>query len=347
MEAKIDQVLDGSFLDALGLSASTSNVPNQVVNSLAKQSQGNVLFTLTARYRRIDCVMAGASQTPKQAGPKENEPTPAPPPSAPTTVEKGRCCKLLVVPGPDAPWPVASPHLSPVQSFSFSASIDIPDIAKLSVSLTVSATPTLSRVSRDERCPNKCGDDTMDVGVEVNFEVTMSVSGKFHQVRSGGLLDPSSSALSGTMNFGPRIGGQKVSGGWFRDWGVDFTLGPIKFNKSYDYFIHCEEIDRVMDDGSVLVSTASGPETSASPPLPDTPSPNAAPPAALGTCPNPKPANEVQVDRVPPSRPHYPCPGDHWHCLEYHQVPYPDCRIFKKRTFGGCLAQGAAPPASC
>ncbi|HSB52881.1 MAG TPA: hypothetical protein VLD58_00930, partial [Gemmatimonadales bacterium] len=54
------------------------------------------------------------------------------------------------------------------------------------------------------------------------------------------------------------------------------------------------------------------------------------------TCP-PCPANpDCEVDPVPPSRPHWPCPGDHWHFQVYNQVPYPDCRCFlSSRQFGG------------
>ena len=56
------------------------------------------------------------------------------------------------------------------------------------------------------------------------------------------------------------------------------------------------------------------------------------------TCP-PCPANPAcEVDVVPPSRPHWPCPADHWHYQIYNQVPYPDCRCFlSSRLFGGCI----------
>jgi hypothetical protein len=56
------------------------------------------------------------------------------------------------------------------------------------------------------------------------------------------------------------------------------------------------------------------------------------------TCP-PCPANPpCEVDLVPPSRAHFPCPGDHWHYQVYNQVPYPDCRCFiSSRLFGGCI----------
>jgi type VI secretion system secreted protein VgrG len=35
-----------------------------------------------------------------------------------------------------------------------------------------------------------------------------------------------------------------------------------------------------------------------------------------------------RVDHVPPSRAHYPCPGDHAHLVQMNQVPYPNCRCF-------------------
>lgn len=51
-------------------------------------------------------------------------------------------------------------------------------------------------------------------------------------------------------------------------------------------------------------------------------------------CPAPPP-NEI--DKVPPGRPHHPCPGDHWHYYEYHQNPK-TCQCFGPyRKFGGCL----------
>jgi len=56
------------------------------------------------------------------------------------------------------------------------------------------------------------------------------------------------------------------------------------------------------------------------------------------TCP-PCPANPpCEVDVVPPSRPHFPCPGTHWHYQVYNQRPYPDCTCFiSSRLFGGCI----------
>jgi len=58
-------------------------------------------------------------------------------------------------------------------------------------------------------------------------------------------------------------------------------------------------------------------------------------------CPAPPPP---EIDRVPPSDPHFPCPGDHWHYFEYHQGPPPACICRLVRKFGGCLPQGGFPP---
>jgi RHS repeat-associated protein len=60
-------------------------------------------------------------------------------------------------------------------------------------------------------------------------------------------------------------------------------------------------------------------------------------------CPNPPPP---EIDRVPPSRPHFPCPGDHWHYYEYNQNPV-TCKCYgPKRIFGGCCGAGD-PSAPC
>jgi Domain of unknown function (DUF4157) len=65
--------------------------------------------------------------------------------------------------------------------------------------------------------------------------------------------------------------------------------------------------------------------------------------------PNPAP----QIDRVPPSTPHFPCPGDHWHYQVYNQNPQ-TCQCFLSgRLFGGCCGQPPlhgdprAPAAPC
>jgi len=63
-----------------------------------------------------------------------------------------------------------------------------------------------------------------------------------------------------------------------------------------------------------------------------------------GCCPDCGEPPPPQIDRVPPSRPHFPCPGDHWVYFEYHQSPYPDCTCRLVRRFGGCLSQGGYPP---
>jgi hypothetical protein len=55
--------------------------------------------------------------------------------------------------------------------------------------------------------------------------------------------------------------------------------------------------------------------------------------------PNPAP----RIDRVPPSAPHWPCPGDHWHYQVYNQNPQ-TCQCFLSGwLFGGCLPQGGVP----
>jgi hypothetical protein len=55
--------------------------------------------------------------------------------------------------------------------------------------------------------------------------------------------------------------------------------------------------------------------------------------------PNPPP----EIDRVPPSAPHYPCPGDHWHYRVYNQNPQTcDC-FLSGRLFGGCCGESGAP----
>lgn len=60
-------------------------------------------------------------------------------------------------------------------------------------------------------------------------------------------------------------------------------------------------------------------------------------------CP-PCPANPPpEIDRVPPSRPHFPCPGDHWHYQRYNQNPA-TCKCFLSgRLFGGCCGLPGAP----
>ncbi|WP_437993083.1 eCIS core domain-containing protein [Sorangium sp. So ce145] len=68
--------------------------------------------------------------------------------------------------------------------------------------------------------------------------------------------------------------------------------------------------------------------------------------AATRTCP-PCPAPPgPEIDRVPPSTPHFPCPGDHWHYYVYNQNPV-TCQCFgPRRMFGGCCGIGV-PGAPC
>ena len=63
-----------------------------------------------------------------------------------------------------------------------------------------------------------------------------------------------------------------------------------------------------------------------------------------GCCPDCGTPPPPRIDRVPPSRPDYPCPGDHWVYFEYHQAPYPDCTCRLVRRSGGCVPQGGHPP---
>jgi len=61
------------------------------------------------------------------------------------------------------------------------------------------------------------------------------------------------------------------------------------------------------------------------------------------TCP-PCPANPPpEIDRVPPSDPHFPCPGDHWHYREYNQNPQTCVCHLSGRKFGGCCGTPGAP----
>src|SRR4051812_48750432 len=50
-------------------------------------------------------------------------------------------------------------------------------------------------------------------------------------------------------------------------------------------------------------------------------------------CPPPPPP---RVDRVPPSRPHWPCPGDHMHVFEMNQNPV-TCVCYPKEKEVICL----------
>lgn len=64
--------------------------------------------------------------------------------------------------------------------------------------------------------------------------------------------------------------------------------------------------------------------------------------AACPPCPRPP---NPDVDRVPPSRRHGGCPGDHWHYYEYNQDPVSCICYGPRRRFGGCCV--GAPGAPC
>jgi len=55
-------------------------------------------------------------------------------------------------------------------------------------------------------------------------------------------------------------------------------------------------------------------------------------------CPPLPPPPPCRVDIVPPSVPHYPCPGSHWHYQVWNQGPPPVCQNFLSSWFlGGCI----------
>jgi RHS repeat-associated protein len=72
-------------------------------------------------------------------------------------------------------------------------------------------------------------------------------------------------------------------------------------------------------------------------PIPFPPPPMPAKPCP--PCPAPPPP---QIHRVPPSTPHFPCPGDHWHYFVYNQNPV-TCQCYLQRKFGGCCGTPGAP----
>jgi Domain of unknown function (DUF4157) len=57
-------------------------------------------------------------------------------------------------------------------------------------------------------------------------------------------------------------------------------------------------------------------------------------------CPAPPP---IDIDRVPPSTPHFPCLGDHWHYYQYNQNPVTCACYGPRRMFGGCCGFPGAP----
>jgi len=55
-------------------------------------------------------------------------------------------------------------------------------------------------------------------------------------------------------------------------------------------------------------------------------------------CPPLPPPPPCRVDLVPPSIPHYPCPGSHWHYQVWNQGPPPACQNFLSSWYlGGCI----------
>jgi transglutaminase-like putative cysteine protease len=55
-------------------------------------------------------------------------------------------------------------------------------------------------------------------------------------------------------------------------------------------------------------------------------------------CPPLPPPPPCRVDIVPPSVPHYPCPGSHWHYQVWNQGPPPACTNFPSSWYlGGCI----------
>ena len=54
-------------------------------------------------------------------------------------------------------------------------------------------------------------------------------------------------------------------------------------------------------------------------------------------CPPGGPSPNTRIDTVPPSAPHFPCPGDHWHFRVYNQDPV-TCKCYPSSwLFGGCF----------
>ena len=58
-------------------------------------------------------------------------------------------------------------------------------------------------------------------------------------------------------------------------------------------------------------------------------------------CPPCRPAPPPKIHRVPPSKPHFPCPGDHYHYFTVHQAPPPSCKCRTERHTGCCGDPGA------
>jgi hypothetical protein len=60
------------------------------------------------------------------------------------------------------------------------------------------------------------------------------------------------------------------------------------------------------------------------------------PPTTQTKCPPCPPPPAPRIDRVPPSRPHWPCPGDHMHVFEMNQNPI-TCQCFPRESEVVCL----------
>ena len=76
------------------------------------------------------------------------------------------------------------------------------------------------------------------------------------------------------------------------------------------------------------------------PPIPKTDCPEQEKDCSQSPCPPPPPP---RIDRVPPSAPHWPCPGDHAHFFVYNQNPK-TCQCFLQKVEPPtCLPQGGFP----
>lgn len=58
-------------------------------------------------------------------------------------------------------------------------------------------------------------------------------------------------------------------------------------------------------------------------------------PSPCAPCPPGGPVPNTRIDKVPPSAPHFPCKGDHWHYRRYNQDPV-TCKCYPSPwLFGG------------
>lgn len=106
-----------------------------------------------------------------------------------------------------------------------------------------------------------------------------------------------------------------------------YVTGPFVrpvFDRFYDWWNYDPEWDRPRTTPRVRCDTRTGTRPTTFPSL-DAPTPRF---EAEGcpTCPDP-PKPWIRFDRVPPSAPHFPCPGNHTHVYWYevYQAPYPAC----------------------